>query len=131
MSDEFIEMHFPCDTCLVQATCIHQRMEKYKDKKFERISVLGIPKIDGKTYHKGLFECWANLGHRLYCNMDKIDDQGTIRKHNIPTPLAFLVGELGGLAQWISNSTSWQKGKLQDFDRDEIKQKLRFIERTL
>ena len=134
MSCEFIQFHFPCKDCLVRAAC----KEKPKDEDVQHLFMdghtvpcLALPKIplDVKSYHKGLLECWANIGVNIICRMSKKEDPKTCTEsnNNIPMQYVILMGNMIYLLQWMINSTSWNEGLLKDFDKLEINRKVKLF----
>jgi hypothetical protein len=133
MSAEFIQFIFPCKDCLVRAAC------KEKPKNNESIihlydvdaaRCLTLPKFPSKVaYTKGLLECWANIGVGIINRMQKTEDPQTCSETNnkIPMQYVMLMGQMSYLLQWMINSTSWERGELQDFDRQEIRLKCKSI----
>jgi len=61
--------------------------------------------------------------------MHKMEDPSAQKEteNNIPYQFVSLIVHMSYVLQWITNSTSWELGELQDFDRDEIRLKLKNI----
>jgi hypothetical protein len=61
--------------------------------------------------------------------MQKTEDPQTCSETNnkIPMQYVMLMGQMSYLLQWMINSTSWERGELQDFDRQEIRLKCKSI----
>jgi hypothetical protein len=59
--------------------------------------------------------------------MRKTEDPHTCSetKNKIPMQYIILMGQLIYLLQWIVNSTSWEEGVLQEFDRHEVNLKVK------
>jgi len=135
MSEEFIQYVFPCVECLVQAACQdHDRLRIIKDRKeiqtrhirSDRPS-LAVPKFDlnDKTYHKGLIECWANMGASMMNKVSKEEDPIKHQKaDNLPMPYVHILIAMTQIICHMVNSTSWEEGTLHEFDRIEIKARL-------
>lgn len=123
MRHEFVVIDFPCKTCLVQACCLKGKQIEEKD--VDRTTVLAVPTPpEDKSYIKMLIECWINFGQEIFSRMDKINDYGTIRTHEIPTDMLFAMIRMTGILQHMVNSTSWNEGKLHKFDTDTLNKKL-------
>lgn len=121
MSDEFIQFRFPCAECIVRAAC------KNKPTNIDDLymgynkSCLTIPKLkDKKSYHKMLVECWINLGYDLF---DK--PEGYINK--VPFSYIRAIHQMASIMQYMVNSTSWREGTLYSFDKTDINEKLKSI----
>jgi len=133
MSLDFVEFIFPCKDCLVRAACTEKPENEgikhlFYDKNKPRC--LAVPKLPPDvTYHKGLLECWTNIGVRIINSMNKSENPKTQTEihNNIPYQYVSLIGHMTYLLQWITNSTSWELGQLQDFDRDEIRRKSKHV----
>jgi hypothetical protein len=128
LSESFLEFNFPCKECIVRAAC----KDKPKNEAIKHlydvndILCLTLPKFPSKiAYHKGLIECWANIGVSIINNMKKSEDPKTSREthNNVPMQYVMLLGKISYLLQWIVNSTSWEKGELKDFDQREVSMK--------
>lgn len=133
-SEDFVQFNFPCKDCMVLACCReapkdNKKIEHLYDKLNTRC--LAVPKFssDIKSYSKGLIECWANLGVGIINSMQKSEDPQTCTEinNNIPMQYVQLLGKMSYLIQWIINSTSWEKGQLQEFDAFEIRLKSKTI----
>ncbi len=135
MSEKFIQYMFPCSECLVQAACQDHnklRILKNKDKiKIDNIRSdrpsLAVPIFDlnVKSYHKGLMECWANMGASLMNKISKTEDPIKHQKvDNLPMAYVHVLCGMAQIMCHMVNSTSWQEGELHGFDRIEIKQRL-------
>jgi len=127
MSKEFIQFIFPCKECLVRAACkekpdnVAEKKVLFNDNSNPRC--LAVPKLPlDVTYHKGILECWAVLGSQLMSALQKSEDPKTQKEthNNIPMQYVHLMGKMSYLLCWIVNSTSWDLGELQEFDRFEI-----------
>lgn len=124
MSYEFIEVDFPCKTCLTQAMCAYvERLEK----KVKRPKVLAVPEHDEKdTYHKVLLECWVNLGNAIHRNTTVIvASNNTVLKHEVPSKHFMLIRQMAELMEYIIHSASWRTGEIQEFDSIEINRRLK------
>ena len=135
MSEEFIQYMFPCSECLVQAACKeHKHLRILKDKKKIKIRdirsnrpSLAVPIFDpnNKTYHKGLMECWANMGASMMNRVSK--EEGPIKHQkldNLPMSYVHILQAMAQIMCHMVNTTSWEEGKLYEFDQIEIKQRL-------
>lgn len=135
MSDEFLEFQFPCKECLVRATCKDKPeitdAEKKKLYERNRTHCLTLPYVSkDKHYHKMLIECWANMGKALFDKVSNIESPHNMNKDlKVPIWFIFKLRDIANLAQWIVNSTSWEKGDLKEFDKDEVKSKMELIKR--
>lgn len=133
MSHDFIQFSFPCSECIVRAACKdipkNAELKKLYDKMTPRC--LTVPEVGPSemSYTKMLIECWANLGHEIICRMRKSENPHTCMETNnkIPMQYIMLIGQMAGLLQWITNSTSWDLGELQDFDAVEVRNKCKHI----
>jgi hypothetical protein len=128
MSEEFIQYRFPCSECLVQAACkdYDGNRKQLKDIREERPS-LAVPIFDQtkKSYHKGLMECWANMGASLMGKVSKTEDPLKHQKvDNLPMSYVHVLWAMAQIMCHIVNTTSWRKGELYEFDRIEIKSRL-------
>jgi len=135
MSEEFIQYMFPCFECLVQAACRdYDRLKIVKDRKKIKIGnirsdrpSLAVPVFDPnvKSYHKGVMECWANMGASL---MDKVSKEEDPIKHqkvdNLPMSYVHVLQAMAQIMCHMVNSTSWREGELFEFDQVEIKRRL-------
>jgi len=135
MSEEFIQYIFPCAECLVQAACqdhkylgIIKDREKIKTKHIRKDRPsLAVPIFDPnvKSYHKGLMECWANMGAGMMNKVSKEEDPVKHQKaDNLPMPYVHILQAMAQIMCHMVNSTSWEEGELHEFDRVEIKQRL-------
>jgi len=132
MSNQFIQFEFPCTDCLVNAACKDKRNDSFKennkDVEFERSTCLAIPKKDAsKSYHKVLLECAVNMCCDIRNSIDKLDEQGHQKKDNLPFQYVMLFCFTIDVLGHMVNTTSWEKGKLYDFDRLELKRKLKHV----
>ena len=127
MSKQFIQFIFPCKECLVRAACkekpdnVEVKTDLFNDRDNPRC--LAVPKLPlDVTYHKGLLECWATLGAQIVNSTQKSEDPKTKSEqhNNIPMQYVALMGKISYLLGWMVNSTSWDLGELQEFDRFEI-----------
>ena len=128
MSEEFLQYMFPCNECLVQAACkdYDARRKQLKDIREDRPS-LAVPIFDQtkKSYHKGLMECWANMGASLMGKVSKTEDPIKHQKlDNLPMSYVHVLWAMAQIMCHIVNTTSWEEGELYEFDRTEIKQRL-------
>ena len=128
MSEEFIQYMFPCHECLVQAMCKEYDGIK-KDLKDigENVPSLAVPIFDQtkKSYHKGLMECWANMGRSIMNKVSKWEEPIGHQKHdNLPLKYIQILWAMSQIMCHMVNSTSWEEGKLYEFDRTEIKHRL-------
>ncbi len=131
MSQDFIQFTFPCKDCVVRAACTEKPENEtikhlFNDPNSPRC--LAVPNLPSDiTYHKGILECWANLGVDIINSTQKSEDPKTqIEKHNnIPIQYVDLIGHMSYLLQWIIHSTSWRLGELKDFDQSEIDLKIK------
>jgi len=133
MSDEFLEFQFPCKECLVRAVCEEKPDITDKEREMligrERTHCLTLPYVsEDKHYHKMLIECWANMGHNMFVQVQNIENPvGTSDPLKVPINYIFMLRTMAEIAQYIVNSTSWKLPKLQDFDRDEINRKVKML----
>jgi len=133
MSEKFIQYMFPCDECLVQAACQdHDRLRilKNRDKikpeyiRSDRPS-LAVPVFRGKSYHKGLIECWANMGQSMMGKVSKEEEPVKHqKKDNLPMAYVHILHAMAQIMCHMVNSTSWEEGELFEFDQVEIKKRL-------
>jgi hypothetical protein len=131
-SSEFVQFNFPCADCLVRAACKEQPKNEVIKHLYDKNAprCLAIPELPPDVaYIKGLLECWANLGATIINNMQKSEDPHTsMETHSkIPMQYIMLMGQMAYLFQWIVNSTSWDLGILQGFDKQEIRIKCKGI----
>ena len=125
-SARFKQINVPCVTCLVQASCQDKERLDQELSRFEFFAfLLGLQKWDEKekVYRKGLIEAWANLGWDIFSNMRSSEFQDL--PDNVSPEFIDALIEISGAVQWIINSTSWRTGRKQDFDKTEIKRKLK------
>lgn len=126
MSSNFVQFNFPCKDCLVLAACKNTPKNNESIKYLydnDAPRCLAVPKLPlDITYHKGILECWANLGVMFVNGLQLSENPKTCREmhNNIPMQYVSMLGHMSGLIQWIVNSTSWEKGILQDFDKVEV-----------
>ena len=129
MSREFVEFVFPCKECLVVAMCQdYGRMDK--PKMYPRSSCLAVPALEdgNEPYHRLLLECMANMTKRITTAVDKWEEPvGTNKKNNIPHSYLLMMCHMAGIMAYMTNSTSWQTGKLEPFDKFEINRKLKLV----
>ena len=132
MSAQFVQFIFPCKDCLVRAACKEKpdnegvKSVLFNDNGNPRC--LAVPKLPlDITYHKGVLECWAVLGAELMSALQKSEDPKTLKEthNNIPMQYVSLMGKMSYLLCYMVNSTSWNLGELQEFDRFEIKQRIK------
>jgi len=135
MSSKFVQFNFPCKDCLVRAACKEKPgndeaiKHLYDDNQFDH-RCLTLPKFPSKiAFTKGLLECWANIGVDIINNMQKSEDSKTSKEttNNLPMQYVMLMGQMSYLLQWMINSVSWERGELQDFDRQEINLKSKML----
>lgn len=129
MSEHFIEYLFPCKDCIVRASCTPRRLPK----NIQRNGLsLAVPEFEeGKTYHKGLIECWSNIGKRILDKTSKNSADGTQLPDQLPIEYVRLISYMTSIICHIINSTSWNEGKLYAFDKDEIGRRLEFLKRMI
>jgi len=132
MSTEFIQFIFPCKDCIVRASCKekpdHEGKLSVLFNDSGRPRCLAVPKLSQDVaYHKGVLECWANIGAQLINSMQKSEDPKTLSEtHNkIPMQYVALMGKISYILAYIVNTTSWRVGELQEFDQFEIKQRIK------
>lgn len=128
MSKEFVQFKFPCVDCIVRAACQDKPKKMPELYDSEDPILLAMPKIDDNDkYLKTFLECWANIG---FDAMDKI--RNIKNMNGIPEKYANFLIESISLLQWIVNSTSWREGdEVKDFDKYEIRHKLRVLRRWI
>ena len=129
MSEEFIQYYFPCNECLVQAACKDRKNISSVKNHIKGINhalpSLGIPKFkEGKSYPKGLLECWANIGKDIMDKLSRTEDTNGTQKDILPMRYVHIMISMAEIMCHMVNSASWREGELFDFDRDEIKRKL-------
>ena len=128
MSSEFIQFDFPCIDCLVKSCCGDKpnikSEEIYGHNLHRGAACLAIPEADGDTsYQKALLECWVNFGNSIMEALPKDEfpnGSGIEKNNNLPIPYIRLLQSIVPILQWIVNSTSWEEGKLFDFDKYEV-----------
>jgi len=126
MSDKFIQFRFPCTDCLVRAACKNKPTEKDDLYIGNGKTCLTLPKLNHKSYHKMLIECWANFGFDLLDNVQKREEPAGVNKdNNIPSGYVRAMHQMASTLQYMVNSTSWSEGKLFPFDKYEINEKLK------
>ncbi len=128
MSEEFIQYMFPCNECIVQAACkdYDGRRKQLKNIRGGRPS-LAVPAFDEtkKSYHKGLMECWANMGQSMMSKVSKTEEPLKHQKiDNLPIEYVHILLGIAQIMCHIVNTTSWEEGELYEFDRIEIKNRL-------
>jgi hypothetical protein len=75
-----------------------------------------------------LIECWANMAPMIANAMPVVGDEKEYCKEmNIPLSFAINMRIIGGIFQYMVNSTSWREGKLLDFDKHELNSKMKGI----
>lgn len=128
MSKEFVQFKFPCVDCIVRAACQDKPKKMAEIYDSQDPILLAMPKIDDNDkYLKTFLECWANIG---FDAMDKI--RNIKNMNGIPEKYANFLIESINLLQWIVNSTSWREGdEVKDFDKYEIRHKLRVLRRWI
>jgi len=78
-----------------------------------------------KSYHKGLIECWTNMGQSMMEKVDKTEVPGKHQKvDNLPIVYVHILCAMAQIMCHMVNSTSWEEGTLHEFDRIEIKARL-------
>jgi hypothetical protein len=129
MSEHFIEYLFPCKDCIIRATCSPNRIPE----EIQRNGLsLAVPEFEkGKTYHKGLIECWSNIGKKVLDKTSKNSTDGTQEPDHIPIEYVRLISYMASIICHIINSTSWSDGKLYAFDKDEISRRLKFLQKMI
>ncbi len=138
MSEEFIEFRFPCPECLVRAACQQKgRLPKAEKKLTEDdlydakdSACITVPSynFDKKSYEKMFMECMANMNKRMMNSVgNNENDDGSNATTGVPMEYIRLFQIMSEAMQYIVNSTSWETGKLQKFDKDEINGKLKRI----
>ena len=129
MSENFLQIKLPCGECLVQAICKDKSGKGLKLNKSTGYC-LALPDWDmsKKNYQKGVFECWANFGWQLIQSISKKENSERI---NVPPQFLDTFVDILSALQWMINCTSWHEGKLHQFDKMEIKTKLKYITRWL
>ena len=68
-------------------------------------------------------EAWANMGWDIFSNMRSSEFKDL--PDEISPEFIDLLIELSSIIQWVINSQSWRDGKKYDFDKTEIKRKLK------
>ena len=104
-SEHFYQLDMPCIDCLVAAICKDKPTETtFKHGVFPM--VLAIKKWDEskKVYRKGLIECWANLGWKIFSHM-RTSEFRELPDEITPEFLDVLI-EMANTIQYIINSTS-------------------------
>jgi len=129
MSETFIEYVFPCKDCIVRAAC----SKSTTPESIQRNGLsLAIPVFEqGKTYHKGIMECWANLGKKILDKVSKTENSDGKQRDNLPIKYVFLLAQMTNIICYTINSTSWREGQVYQFDRDEIRKNLNILSRML
>ena len=125
-SVKFKQINVPCATCLVTASCQDKERTLNETERFPLFDfLLGLQRWDEskKVYRKGLIEAWANLGWDIFSNM-RSSEFKDLPDDVSPEFIDALI-EISGAVQWIINSESWRRGKKHDFDKTEIKRKLK------
>jgi len=133
MSAVFYEFPFPCKDCVVAAIC-KEKPDNAKEiiLKFNHpVKCLTIPKNvkEVETYHKMLLECWANMGIKIIQGVQKqtsVNHKKEIN-NNLPRDYLYLMSRMTDLLQWMVNSKSWEIGESQDFDKAEVRKKLKLL----
>jgi len=133
MSEDFIQFTFPCKDCVVAAIC-KEKPKNAKELILEHghaVRCLTIPKFDDplKSYHKGLLECWANIGHDILYTLEKQTSENlkTEKRNKIPRDFLYFMTHVSDILQWMVNSYSWKSGRSEDFDIKEINMKLKSL----
>jgi len=126
MSEKFLQINIPCKECLVSPICEDKKRIDHKTEKLELYQfLLGLRKWEekDKIYRKGLIEAWINLGRDIVCQY-KSDEFENVYKHAGPAYYNALI-EIANTLQWMINSKSWRDGEEHDFDKSELKEKLK------
>lgn len=132
MSDEFIQFNFPCSDCIVRAACKNKPTEKGDLYIGYDNPCLALPNLKDKSYHKMLIECWANLGHDLLNTVKKSEEPEGINKDNkVPSTYIRAMHQMTSIIQYMVNSTSWREGALYPFDKIDINEKLKSINKLI
>lgn len=125
---EFIEVDFPCKTCITQAMC---QYVKYLEAMVKRSKILAVPDFDENkaTYHRVLIECWVNLGNQILRNTTKIvaSNNKTAKNHGVPFDHLILISKMAALMEYIIHSASWRDGQVYQFDKVKINRDLKFM----
>jgi len=125
-SVKFRQINIPCATCLVTASCEDKDRTIKEIERFPMFDLLlGLQRWDEskKVYRKGLMEAWANMGWDIFSNMRSSEFKDL--PDEISPEFIDLLIELSSIIQWVINSQSWRDGKKYDFDKTEIKRKLK------
>ncbi len=129
MSEEFIQYHFPCGECLVQAACKdHKRIREEVKKIMNDVPSLGVPKFEkDKSYHKGLLECLMNIQQQILNQVSRSENPDNNEQQvvdKLPMKYVHIMISMADILCHMVNTTSWREGELFDFDRVEIKKRL-------
>jgi hypothetical protein len=92
--------------------------------------ILAIPKPEkGACYNKIIVECCTNILQQCANSLSKsvTNIGGRKTEHGIDIEMRHQIAEASNVLQWIVNSTSWETGEYEDFDKFEIQQKLDMI----
>ena len=128
---KFIEFGFPCNECLVAAACTDKKRITSKDllDQGPGVRCLALPVYDHKTssHQKMLLECLGGMLCRVARDLN--EDRGM----KIPEQYRHFLIEYLGIFEWITNSSSWTYNlpEVADFDKFEIRRKLRMLDRLL
>lgn len=111
MSDEFVQLFGEEDK-----------------KKTRTLHRLGLP-VSETNYHKSSIECLFNLLGGFVQNLRKTTIHGERKTENdIPIECVHLLIEISRLTGYMINSTSWNQGKMEKYDYDEIVHRLQRCE---
>ena len=129
MSEEFIQYHFPCHTCIVQAACTDKaRVKKQVKEIMNDVPSLGVPHFKDKSYHKGLLECLMNITKQVVDKVSRTEEAGQKQmKDKLPMQYVHLVIDMSDILCHMVNTTSWREGELFEFDRVELKRRLNHL----
>jgi len=119
-TENFIDMLLPCSTCVVNAICKDNSSKSYKINKSSYCLVLPDWNTEEKSFEKGVFECWFNLGK----NIEKLINPERLQ---LSTEYYNLCMQLADVLLFMVNSISWRDGKTYRCDISDIKYKLEKI----
>lgn len=101
--------------------------------KEESYAFPAIPELGGEPYHKVLLECTCNL-LKVAAENTSLTHKSTanrITQANLHEELVVFMREIGCLLQYMSNCTSWQGGKLIEYDYIEITSRLKMLDNLM
>ena len=126
MSEEFIQYHFPCSVCLVQAACKdRKRVGEQVKEIMTGVPSLGVPRFKDKSYHKGFLECLMNIQKQIMDRVSRTEGPDNKQERDqLPMQYVHIMISMTDILCHMINSTSWREGELFDFDRVEIKKRL-------